>query len=114
MSEGKRKLEPSNLVDDYSDLCDTLKDKYKMTDGDWKILLDSGMALYKHSPDRPSYRPDRPPYRPPGWSATSEERFQRWRALREDMRRHADAYLDAVNRMAEAHAETRERPQDRS
>lgn len=107
MSERKRKLEPSKLVDDYSDLCETLKEKYKMTDGDWKILLDSGMALYKYSPDRPSYRP-------PGWSGTSEERFQHYRALREDMRRAADAYLEAVNRMAEAHAETRERPQDRS
>ena len=107
MSERKRKLEPSKLVDDYSDLCETLKEKYKMTDGDWKILLDSGMALYKYSPDRPSYRP-------PGWSGTSEERFQHYRALREHMCRAADAYLEAVNRMAEAHAETRERPQDRS
>lgn len=109
MSERKRKLEPAkpNLVDDYSDLCDTLKDKYKMTDGDWKILLESGMALYKYSPDRPSYPP-------PGWSGTSEERFQHFRALREDMRRHADAYLDSLRRMADPLAETRARPQDRS
>tara|TARA_Y100000748_G_scaffold291090_2_gene278252 strand:+ start:93 stop:422 length:330 start_codon:yes stop_codon:yes gene_type:complete len=109
MSERKRKLEPAkpNLVDDYADLVDALKDKYKMTEGDWKTLLDSGMALYKYSPDRPSYRP-------PGWSGTSEERFQHFRALREDMRRHADAYLDSLSRMAEAHAPAQARPQDRS
>ena len=110
MSERKRKLEPAkpNLVDQYSDLCETLKDKYKMTDGDWKTMLESGMALYKYSPDRPSYRP-------PGWSGTSEERFQSFRALREEMRRQADRYLEAVNRMAEAHGPPAQaRPQDRS
>lgn len=102
MSERKRKLEPAkpNLVDDYADLCDTLKDKYKMTDGDWKILLDSGMALYKYSPDRP-HLPEAP--------------RSSFRALRGEMRRHAEAYLDAVNRMAEAHAaRAQDGPQDRS
>lgn len=51
MSAGKRKLEPEpNLVDDYSELCDELKDRYKMTESDWKALLDLGMALYKKIP----------------------------------------------------------------
>lgn len=52
MSATKRKLESEpNLVDDYSELCDALKAKYKMNEGDWKALLDLGMALYKRSPD---------------------------------------------------------------
>lgn len=51
MSAGERKLESEpNLVDDYSELCDELKAKYKMTEGDWKALLDLGMALYMKSP----------------------------------------------------------------
>ena len=109
MSERKRKLEPAKLVDDYSDLCDTLKDKYKMTDGDWKTMLDSGMALYKYTPDRPHVPEARES------ETTIEGRLQAYRTLRGELRRHADAYLDAVNRMAEAHGvETRERPQDRS
>ena len=109
MSERKRKLEPSKLVDDYSDLCDTLKDKYKMTDGDWKTMLDSGMALYKYTPDRPHVPEARES------ETTIEGRLQAYRTLRGELRRHADAYLDAVNRMAEAHGvETRDRPQDRS
>ena len=51
MSGAKRKRQPAepNLVDDYSELCDALRDKYEMTDGDWKALLDMGMALYKKS-----------------------------------------------------------------
>ena len=52
MSATKRKRESEpNLVDDYSELCDALKAKYKMNEGDWKALLDLGMALYKRSPD---------------------------------------------------------------
>ena len=105
MSERKRKLEPAKLVDDYSDLCDTLKDKYKMTDGDWKTMLDSGMALYKCSPDRPHVPEAR------GSETTIEGRLQAYRTLRGELRRHADAYLDAVNRLGEAHAaETRDGP----
>ena len=51
MSAGERKLESEpNLVDDYSELCDELKAKYEMTEGDWKALLDLGMALYMKSP----------------------------------------------------------------
>ena len=51
MPARKRKVEPEpNLVDDYSELCDALKAKYKMNEGDWKALLDLGMALYKKIP----------------------------------------------------------------
>lgn len=110
MSERKRKLEPAkpNVVDDYAELCDTLKDKYKMTDGDWKILLESGMALYKHSPDRPHLPEARA-------SETDGERLQRFRRLREDMRRHADAYLESMSRMVDTTQARRQyRPQDRS
>lgn len=52
MSATKRKRESEpNLVDNYSELCDELKAKYKMNEGEWKALLDLGMALYKRSPD---------------------------------------------------------------
>ena len=51
MSATKRKRESEpNLVDNYSELCDELKAKYKMNEGDWKALLDLGMALYKKIP----------------------------------------------------------------
>ena len=46
-----------------------------------------------------------------GAETTIEGRLQAYRTLRGELRRHADAYLDAVNRLGEAHAaETRDGP----
>ena len=55
MSDRSRRKRPRaaaapNLADDFSELCDALKAKYDMTEGDWKALLDMGMALYNTNP----------------------------------------------------------------
>ena len=44
----------SHVADEFSELCDALRDKYGMSEGDWKALLDNGMALYARIPD-PSF-----------------------------------------------------------
>ena len=36
----------------FLELCDTLRDKYSMTEGDWKTLLEQGRDLYVRLPDR--------------------------------------------------------------
>ena len=43
--------ETPNVADEFSELCDGLRDKYGMPDGDWKALLDKGMALYARIPE---------------------------------------------------------------
>ena len=37
--------EAHSVADEFSELCDALRDKYGMPDGDWKALLDKGCAL---------------------------------------------------------------------
>ena len=43
--------ETHNVADEFSELCDALRAKYSMPDGDWKALLDKGMALYARLPE---------------------------------------------------------------
>ena len=43
--------EAPNAADEFSELCDALRDKYGMPDGEWKALLDKGMALYARIPE---------------------------------------------------------------
>ena len=43
--------EAPSVADEFSELCDALRDKYGMPDGDWKALLDKGMALYARIPE---------------------------------------------------------------
>ena len=43
--------EAPNAVDEFSELCDALRDKYGMPDGEWKALLDKSMALYTRIPE---------------------------------------------------------------
>ena len=42
--------ETSNVADEFSELCDAMRDKYEMPESDWKALLDKGMALYARLP----------------------------------------------------------------
>ena len=43
--------EAPNVADEFSELCDAMRDKYGMPEGDWKALLDKGMALYARIPE---------------------------------------------------------------
>ena len=77
-----------NLVDDFSELCDTLQTKYEMTDGDWKALLDMGMALYHTNPVATH-------------AAATGAGSRYIEALRSELTRHVNAFVEGA---AEAEA----------
>ena len=43
--------ETPSVADEFSELCDAMRDKYGMPESDWKALLDKGMALYARIPE---------------------------------------------------------------
>ena len=43
--------ETPSVAKEFSELCDALRDKYEMPEGDWKALLDKGMALHARIPE---------------------------------------------------------------
>ena len=43
--------ETHNVADEFSELCDALRAKYSMSEGDWKALLDRGRDLYARLPE---------------------------------------------------------------
>ena len=50
-TEANEATEAPNVAEEFSELCDAMRDKYGMPDGDWKALLDQGMALYARIPE---------------------------------------------------------------
>ena len=88
MSERSRRKRPRaaaapNLADDFSELCDALKAKYDMTEGDWKALLDMGMALYNTNPVAAQ-------------AAATGTTSPYIEALRTELTRHVNAFMDGA------------------
>lgn len=50
-NEANEATHAPNVADEFSELCDAMRDKYGMPEGDWKALLDKGMALYGRIPE---------------------------------------------------------------
>ncbi len=49
LPEEEAPTEP-DTAPDFADLCDALRDKYSMSEGDWKTLLEQGRTLYTMLP----------------------------------------------------------------
>ena len=96
MSERSRRKRPRtaaapNLADDFSELCDALKAKYDMTEGDWKALLDMGMGLYNANPVAAQ-------------AAATGTTSPYIEALRTELTRHVNAFIDGAAEELQAQA----------